>query len=391
MLTLGVRTVIRVLFVDDDPQAQKTLAMVLAERYAVSPALTAAQGLASVRSERPDVVLLDVDLPDGSGLDLLDAILELSDPPPVVMLTAYGDVELVKRAIQAGARDYILKPYTLSLLEGALERAVRHAELARRVAPSGGQSALESLIGESQAMAQLRSLLLRYAAADCPVLIQGESGTGKELVARALHELSPRRLGPFLAVNCAAVPESVLESELFGSERGAFTDAVSRPGYFERARSGTLLLDEIGEMSLSAQAKLLRVLESGELYRVGGTASVRVDARVVSASNRSLPAAVRCRGFREDLFYRLDVLPVCVPPLRERKEDIPLLVTWFTNRLSSGAVRVDDQALARLQEHDWPGNVRELRNVIERGLVLAEGGTLRRRDILIEELSVDET
>ena len=209
-------------------------------------------------------------------------------------------------------------------------------------------------------------------------------------MARALHELSPRRRGPFLAVNCAAVPESVLESELFGSEKGAFTDAVSRPGYFERARGGTLFLDEIGEMSPGAQAKLLRVLESGELYRVGGGEPVRVDARILSASNRNLHAAVRRGCFREDLFYRLDVLPVCLPPLRERKEDIPLLVAWFMSRLSAEAVRVEEQALTRLQEHDWPGNVRELRNVVERGLVLADGGTIRRRDILIEDLRVGE-
>ncbi|MBN1836075.1 MAG: sigma-54-dependent Fis family transcriptional regulator [Spirochaetales bacterium] len=375
---------IRVLFIDDDPQAQKTLAMVLAGGYAVSSALTAAAGLDRTRAERPDVVLLDVDLPDGSGLDLLDAILALPDPPPVIMLTAYGDLELVKRAIQAGARDYILKPYSLSLLEGALARAVRHAELSRRVAPPGGREALDSLVGESPAMAGLRAQLLRYASADCPVLIQGESGTGKELVARALHELSPRRQGPFLAVNCAAVPETVLESELFGSEKGAFTDAVSRPGWFERARSGTLFLDEIGEMSLAAQAKLLRVLESSELYRVGGRDPVRVDVRILSASNRSLLAAVRAGSFREDLFYRLNVLPVSLPPLRERKEDIPLLVAWFMNRLSPATVRVEEQALVRLQEHDWPGNVRELRNVVERGLVLAQDGTIRRRDILIE-------
>jgi DNA-binding NtrC family response regulator len=375
---------IRVLFVDDDSQAQKTLTMVLADRFAVSAALTAAEGLEKVRVESPDVVLLDIDLPDRSGLDLLDDILTEAGAPPVVMLTAYGEVPLVKRAIQAGAWDYVLKPYDLSTLEQILERAVCSAELARRIGPAGDEEcALGRLIGESRAMAQLRALLPRYASADCPVLIQGESGTGKELVARAIHELSPRRQGPFLALNCAAVPESVLESELFGSEKGAFTDAVSKAGFFERAGGGTLFLDEIAELSLSAQAKLLRVLESRELYRVGGGEAIRVNVRVLSASNRSLKLEVGAGRFRQDLFYRLDVLPVLLPPLRERMEDIPLLVAWFLAGLSSETLRIEEQALSRLQEHDWPGNIRELRNVVERGVVLADGRTIRRRDIVL--------
>ena len=374
---------IRVLFVDDDTEAQKTLSMVLRDGFSVISAGSAGEGLAKARSEGPDVVLLDIGLPDRSGLDLLDEILALPAAPPVVILTIYGDVELVKRAVRAGAADYILKPYDLAKLEGTLERAVRSAELAGRVAPANSGGALDRLVGESQAMAELRALVRRYAAADCPVLIQGESGTGKELVARAIHELSPRRSAPFLAINCAAVAESVLESELFGSEKGAFTDAVTRAGIFERAGEGTLFLDEIAEMSMAAQAKLLRVLESKELYRVGGREAVRVHARVLSASNRSLREGVHERRFREDLFYRLDVLPLWLPPLRERREDIPLLVAWFLSTLGSPPLRVDEQAVARLEEHDWPGNVRELRNVLERAVVLAEGGTIRRRNIVL--------
>ena len=374
---------IRVLFVDDDTEAQKTLSMVLRDGFSVISAGSAGEGLAKARSEDPDVVLLDIGLPDRSGLDLLDEILALPAAPPVVMLTIYGDVELIKRAVRAGAADYILKPYDLAKLEGTLERAVRSAELAGRVAPANSGGALDRLVGESQAMAELRALVRRYAAADCPVLIQGESGTGKELVARAIHELSPRRSAPFLAINCAAVAESVLESELFGSEKGAFTDAVTRAGIFERAGGGTLFLDEIAEMSVAAQAKLLRVLESKELYRVGGREAVRVHARVLSASNRSLREGVHERRFREDLFYRLDVLPLWLPPLRERREDIPLLVAWFLSTLGSPPLRVDEQAVARLEEHDWPGNVRELRNVLERAVVLAEGGTIRRRNIVL--------
>jgi DNA-binding NtrC family response regulator len=374
---------IRVLFVDDDVQAQKTLAMVLAERFAVSAAFTAAEGREKVRAESPDVVLLDVNLPDGSGLDLLDDILSDSPAPPVVMLTAYAEVELVKRAIQAGARDYILKPYDLPALEGTLERAVRSAELSRCVPPGAGASSLEKLIGESRAMERLRALLPRYAAADCPVLIQGESGTGKELVARAIHELSPRRQGTFLALNCAAVPETVMESELFGSERGAYTDALSRAGYFERAGGGTLFLDEVSEMSVSAQAKLLRVLESKELYRVGAAEPIRINVRVLAAANRSLKEEVSAGRFRADLFYRLHVLPVCLAPLRERREDIPLLAAWFLTHLTGTRMDIEAAALTRLSDHDWPGNVRELRNVMERAVVLAEDGRIRGRDILL--------
>jgi DNA-binding NtrC family response regulator len=374
---------IRVLFVDDDAQARETLGMVLAERFAVSFASSAGEGLARVTEDRPDVVLLDIDLPDRNGLDLLDDIQADPLAPPVVVLTAYGEVELVKRAIQSGARDYILKPYDLPVLEGTLERAARSAELSRRAAPAEGGTALRKLVGESRAMDQLRALLPRYAAADCPVLIQGESGTGKELVARAIHELSPRRQGPFLALNCAAVPETVMESELFGSEKGAYTDAVSRPGYFERAGGGTLFLDEVSEMSVAAQAKLLRVLESKELYRVGAAEPVRINVRVLAAANRSLKEEVRAGRFRGDLFYRLHVLPVLLPPLRERLEDIPLLVAWFLARLSDTRMDIEAPALARLREHDWPGNVRELRNVVERALVLAEDGRIRRRDIVL--------
>jgi DNA-binding NtrC family response regulator len=372
---------IRVLFIDDDPQAQKTLDMVLADGYRVCPALTAAQGLELLRAESPDVVLLDIDLPDRSGLDLLDDIVAEPGGVPVVMLTAYGDLPLVKRAIRAGAYDYMLKPYALGELEGTLRRAVQAACLRRRLPPAADPGALEELVGGSRKMRELRQTILRYAPADAPVLIQGESGSGKELAARALHRASPRREQPFLALSCAAVPESVLETELFGSEKGAFTDAVSRPGFFERACGGTLFLDEIGEMPLSAQAKLLRVLEAKELHRLGGREPVALNVRVVSATNRVLKDEVRAGRFREDLYYRLDVLPLTLPPLRERLEDLPLLVAWLLREHPRRAV--EQPALEKLAAHSWPGNVRELRNVLERAAVLADGEVITSRDVVL--------
>jgi DNA-binding NtrC family response regulator len=374
---------VRVLFIDDDPKAQATLAMVLEERYTVLPALTAAEGVSLLAEREPDVVLLDIDLPDGDGLDLLDQILARPYAPPVVMLTGYADVQFVKRAIQAGAYDYILKPWRKAHLEGTLRQAVQHADLRRVSVQAADGDALSELVGASPPMRELKSLITRYAAADAPVLIQGESGSGKELAAAALHRLSPRQGGPLLAVNCGAIPSTLLETELFGAERGAFTDAVSRPGCFERANRGTILLDEVGELAAEAQVKLLRVLESKELVRVGGSEAVRLNLRVISATNKDLKKEVDRGSFREDLYYRLNVLPLRVPALRERPEDIPLLAACLLGRLGRSAVCLQPDALGKLCAHSWPGNIRELRNVLERASVVADDGRIRARDILL--------
>jgi len=380
---------IRILFIDDDPQAQKTLSMVLQEHYNVVSALTAAEGLEVLNKTDPDVVLLDINLPDTSGLDVLDEILRRPMAPPVIMLTAFGKVDFVKRAIQAGAYDYILKPYTLDHLEGTIRRAVENIALRRAYVQSAAGSAgaahpdspvMGKLVGESRALKELKALIGRFAAGDSPVLIQGESGTGKELAAEAIHHLSPRKEGPFEAINCGAIPETLVEAELFGSEKGAYTDAISRAGCFERADGGTIFLDEIGELPPKAQITLLRVLEFKRIHRVGGTRSIPLNIRILSATNRDLKKDVQAGRFREDLYYRINVLFLQVPPLRSRDGDISLLCAYFLKQKQAD-LRIHPQAVEKLLSHPWPGNVRELRNVIERAAVLTEGDEIRARDI----------
>jgi len=380
------RFMIRILFIDDDPQAQKTLSMVLREEYNLVSSLTAAEGLEVLEKADPDVVLLDINLPDRSGLDVLDEILQRPEAPPVIMLTAYGDVEFVKRAIRAGAYDYILKPYTLDHLEGTIRRAVENIALRRAYFQSmtkqafADPQAMDKLVGESRALRELKALIGRFAAGDSPVLIQGESGTGKELAAEAIHRLSPRSEGPFEAINCGAIPETLVEAELFGSEKGAYTDATSRAGRFERADGGTIFLDEIGELPPKAQSALLRVIEFKRIHRVGGTRAIPLNIRILSATNRDLKKEVKTGRFREDLYYRINVLFLPIPPLRSRDGDISLLCAYFL-KAKKADLRIQPQAVEKLLSHHWPGNVRELRNVIERAAVLSEGDEIRARDI----------
>ncbi len=377
---------VKLLFIDDDPQAHKTLSFVLDDFFVLISAYTGSEGLARLDGERPDIVLLDIGLPDVDGLCLLSRILASPVPPPVVMLTAHAEIRMVKEAIQAGAYDYVTKPYDLAELEGTLRRAVRHADSRASPTPGDGNG-VAGLVGESKAMRAVKDLIRRYGPSDSPVLIQGESGTGKELVARSLHAHSRRSRAPCVAVNCGALPDSLLETELFGSERGAFTDAVSRAGSFEQADGGTLFLDEVGELSPKAQARLLRVLEQKELMRVGGTRRVPADVRVVSATNRDLKTEVGAGGFREDLFYRLGVLPVRLPPLRERPEDIPLIAVHILASLSPRAPGLAEDARDILMGYPWPGNVRELRSVLERSLLTAgeaDAERIRARDLLFD-------
>ncbi|MCX7040991.1 MAG: sigma-54 dependent transcriptional regulator [Spirochaetes bacterium] len=371
---------VKVLFVDDDPGAHRLLQHILPKVYTLLSARTGQEGLEAAAREAPDVVLLDIDLPDIDGIAVLRELAARPLAPPVVMLTGLSSVRLVKEAIQAGACDYVVKPYGAEALLGTLASAVRGADARRRL-PSAAPSLLEELIGETAGIREAKELILRYGPVDCPVLVRGESGTGKELVARALHRVSPRCDRPLVAVNCGALPEALLETELFGSEKGAFTDAVSRPGSFERADGGTLFLDEVGELSPRAQTGLLRVLEEKELTRVGGSRPIPVDARVVSATNTDLKAEVREGGFREDLYWRLAVLPIRVPPLRDRKEDIPLLAAHFLALRGQQRASIAADARDRLIAHPWPGNIRELRNVMERAALSAGGETIRARDI----------
>ena len=297
---------VKVLFVDDDPQAQKTLAVVLPEQYALISAYTARQGLEAASRESPDLILLDINLPDMDGIAALHELAARPAAPPILMLTAMSRPSLVKEAILGGACDYVVKPYDLEELLGTMRTALAGSDARRAAASAIGETLLGGLIGESAAVREVKELILRYAPSDSPVLILGETGTGKELVARSIHEASRRKGGPCIALNCGALPETLLETELFGSEKGAFTDAVARPGSFEQANGGTLFLDEIGEMSPQAQTRLLRVIEQKQLTRLGGTRVVPLDVRVISATNRELRPRAGPAGFRMDLFYRLE-------------------------------------------------------------------------------------
>jgi len=343
-----------------------------------------------LQQEQPAVVLSDLRLPEGDGFGVLRAAKEIDADIPVIVMTAYGSIEDAVAAMKEGAMDFLAKPvdpdHLLLLVARALERRrlvtenlLMKEELAvRRGAPQ--------LVGEDPSLRKVFASLQRAATTDATVLLEGESGTGKELFARSLHALSGRADAPFVAINCAAIPENLLETELFGYEKGAFTGAVARkPGKFEMAHRGTLFLDEIGDLPLSLQAKILRALEEKRFERVGGTASLQVDVRLVAATNRGLRAAVAARRFREDLYFRLSVFPIMIPPLRERKGDVPVLARFFVERfcrdLKKKPLVLSPAAMEQLQTYHWPGNVRELQNCIERAAILTDGDTVFPRHL----------
>jgi two-component system nitrogen regulation response regulator NtrX len=369
-----------VLIVDDEANIRSSLAGALErEGHQVESAATLADARAKL-GEAYDFVLLDVRLPDGSGLDLLAEIATATPETVVIMMSGHATIDAAVQATRLGAFDFLEKPLSLErllvLLRNAEERRALTAEN-RRLRASWSLP----LVGRSAAIQRLLGEIERAGRSASRVLIQGEHGTGKELVARALHASSPRRAMPFVAVNCAAIPEELIESELFGHERGAFTGATqARRGRFEEAHGGTLFLDEVGDLSARAQTKLLRVLQEGELTRVGGGRPVRVDVRVIAATNRDLQARARDGGFREDLYFRLAVIPLTVPPLRERREDVPLLVEHFATKIAREAGikprRFTPAAVERLGRYDFPGNVRELRNLIERLLIMSRGASI---------------
>ena len=359
---------IRLLLIDDDPRAHSTLELVLPDEYDLISATTLSDGRRLVTDGEVDMVLLDLALPDGNGLDLLRHITSQPFGPPVVILTGTAEVAVAVDAIRAGASDYLLKPYELRTLLAKLHNALVNSAARRareRRAPPDG------LVGESPALVQVRDLMEAFADSDAAVMVMGESGTGKELVSRGIHRLSHRAAAPFVAINCGAIPDTLVESELFGSEPGAFTGAVARAGCFERADGGTLFLDEVGEMTLDTQVKLLRALESHEVTRVGGAHPVTVNVRVVSATNRLTEAHLADGRMRLDLWYRLAVLTIRVPPLRDRRDDIPLLSYALLGAGTGCSAALSDPALRRLAVHPWPGNVRELHNVLERARLLA--------------------
>ncbi|MCP9447318.1 MAG: sigma-54 dependent transcriptional regulator [Nitrospira sp.] len=374
----------RVLLIDDEARVRAALKSVLEPSYEILQAADAREGLTVFRTEGPDLVLLDVILPDTDGLAVLQAIRSESKAVPIIMLTGTKSVKTAVDAMKLGAADYLSKPFDIEELRITVDRAMNASELEREVKRLRSQVvqryAFHNLIGKSDGMQEIYAKIEQVADSRTTVLITGESGTGKELVARALHYNSSRRDRPFVALNCAALPETLIESELFGHEKGAFTDATARrTGQFELANTGTLFLDEIGELSLVTQAKLLRVLQEREFTRVGGVQPIKVDVRIVAATNKNLDELVRKEQFREDLYYRINVIALYLPPLRDRGEDIALLAKHFlAKRLEEEKrqpIEFSKDALEALLQYHWPGNVRELENVVEQALIWSQGAS----------------
>ncbi len=380
-----------VLVVDDEPRVRKSLVEFLTDEghRVIEAQDTAALEKALGRDASPvDLVLLDVRMPGEDGVAFLKRRADLVEEIPFVMMSGHGTIELAVEAVRLGAFDFLEKGFSPERLGITLDRALRMAALRRQNTALREESgALHRIVGESAVMGQLREAVHRAAPTPAKVLILGENGVGKELVARAIHDLSPRRDGPFVRLNCAAIPKDLVESELFGHEKGAFTGAAAQKrGKLELAHGGTLFLDEIGDMSQEAQAKLLRALESSEFERVGGTRILSFDARIIAATNKDLNREVAENRFRRDLFYRLNVLPITVPPLRERAEDIPILVehylAYFRREYGRTRVKITPEAMRLLARASWPGNVRELRNVVERLVIMAVDDAVAPAEVL---------
>ncbi len=378
----------RLLIVDDERSIRDALVQVFEyEGHDVRGAADGPEGLAAAATLRPDVVFLDVKMPGMDGLEVLERLRESDPSALVVMISGHGTIDTAVEATRKGAYDFLEKPLDTDRLLVTLKRALEFRGLAARVEDLRDQvESRYAMVGNSFAIRQVLERVERVAPTDARVLVTGENGTGKELVARAIHRLSKRAKGPFVEVNCAAIPSELIESALFGHIKGSFTGAVSdRAGKFEQADGGTLFLDEIGDMSAAAQAKVLRALEQGVVTRVGGSKAIEVDVRVVAATNKDLQAEIAAGHFREDLFYRLNVVPIHVPPLRERREDVAMLVQHFAQAMARtariGAKPFTDAAVERLASRDWPGNVRELRNTVERLLILSAGDQVRPEDV----------
>jgi DNA-binding NtrC family response regulator len=388
---MGSLTSSTVLLVEDKDSLRTMLRLALErEGHTVIEAIDEPSARAALAGKLPGVVLSDLKLPDGDGFGVLRAAKELDPALPVIVMTAYGRIEDAVAAIREGALDFLPKPVDPNHLALIVARALEQRRLMtenmilrdelaqRRGAPQ--------IVGQAESLRRVQIALHRAAETDTTVLLEGESGTGKELFARTLHALGTRSDMPFVAINCAAIPENLLESELFGYEKGAFTGAVGRKlGKFELANTGTLFLDEIGELPLGLQAKLLRALEERRFERLGGTATVHIDVRLIAATNRGLKAAIAARKFREDLYFRLSVFPITIPPLRERREDIPMLARFFVEGVSRDLKKptpsISAAALAALEKYHWPGNVRELQNCLERAVILSDEDALQPRHL----------
>ncbi|MDC0713661.1 sigma-54 dependent transcriptional regulator [Stigmatella sp. ncwal1] len=385
-----------VLIIDDHDTLREGMTLTLTRSgHTVSAARSGADGLAAYKKTPFDLVVTDLKMEGMDGIAVTQALKAMNPAVVVMVVTAFGTIETAVRAMQEGAYDFITKPFPPEVLRAKVDKGLELANTRRQVERLTARTAAHeadaalthgNMVGESEPMQRLMSQVRKAAASDATVLVRGESGTGKELVARMLHQFSPRKDGPFVVVHCAALAETLLESELFGHERGAFTGAVKRKlGRFELADGGTLFLDELGEIPASVQTKLLRVLQEKEIQRVGGEETLKVDVRVVSATHRDLQAEVKAGRFREDLYYRLHIVPLLLPPLRERPEDIAALARHFVAKHGARVNRrvkgLDDSALRALTRHPWPGNVRELENAVEQALVFAEGEQLTEADL----------
>ena len=384
-----------ILIVDDDKSIRYSLKRMMEGKYSILTAQNGEEALERVKESFPDLILMDIKMPGRSGIDVLREIKLIDPKSPVIIMTAYGTTETAIEAMKYGAFDYILKPFPIPQMKGLVEKALSLRTMMKQeviyASPEGEESDEgERIIGSSPKMQEIYKIVGQIAPSNVTVLLRGESGTGKELFARAIYQHSSRSNLPFLPVNCAAIPDTLLESELFGHEKGSFTGATSRRiGKLEQCQGGTIFLDEIGDMSLSTQAKLLRVLQEKNFERLGGTETIKVDIRLIVATNKDLEEAIGNGKFREDLYYRLNVVSIMIPPLKERKEDIPGLVSYFLKKfnreLKKGIVGITPSAMAKIASYGWPGNVRQLENVLKRAMVLCQGEWILEDQLLFEK------
>ena len=384
-----------ILIVDDDKSIRYSLKRMLEENFSVITAQNGEEALDRVRESPPDLIIMDIKMPGRNGIDVLKEIKSIDPKSLVIIMTAYGTTETAIEAMKYGAFDYILKPFPIPQMKGLVEKALSLRRMMKQeviYAPIEREERGEEerIIGSSPKMQEIYKIVGQIAPSDVTVLLRGESGTGKELFARAIYQHSTRSNQPFLPFNCAAIPDTLLESELFGHEKGAFTGASSRRiGKLEQCHGGTILLDEIGDMSLSTQAKLLRVLQERNFERLGGMETIKVDIRFIVATNKDLEEAILSDKFREDLYYRLNVVSIQIPPLQERKEDIPELASYFikkSNReLKKGIVGITPTAMEKIRSYGWPGNVRQLENVLKRAMVLCQGEWILEDQLLFEK------
>jgi nitrogen regulation protein NR(I) len=383
-----------ILVVDDDKSIRYSLKRMMEDKYSILTAQNGEEALVRVKESTPDLIIMDIKMPGRSGIDILREIKSIDPKSLVIMMTAYGTTDTAIEAMKYGAFDYILKPFPIPQMKGLVEKALALRKLMKEevtYAPAGGLEEKEGrIVGSSLKMQEIYKMIGQVAPSDVTVLLRGESGTGKELISRAIYHHSLRSNQPFLPVNCAAIPDTLLESELFGHEKGSFTGATSRRiGKLEQCQGGTIFLDEIGDMSLSTQAKLLRVLQEKSFERLGGMETIKGDIRFIVATNKNLEESISSGKFREDLYYRLNVVSITIPPLRERKEDIPDLVSYFLKKfnreLKKGIVGITPPAMEKITSYGWPGNVRQLENVLKRAMVLCQGEWILEDHLLFEK------